>query len=140
MPFKAQKYEFVELQVQGVAGGNTGTQFFFSDLPKLRCVTTQAITTYTTNTLSYTPTGNALPTLAVLKNSFLVLYLNERQDVWRLPLLELNRIQNASTDPFVRGLYEFNNVKITWDKSYVQTAVAPANTSNFSFCFGVYYA
>jgi hypothetical protein len=36
-------------------------------------------------------------------------------------------------------LPEFSGQKITWDKSYITIASAPANTTNISFVFGVYY-
>ena len=140
MAFKALKYEFVELQVQGTATGQTLTRFNFPDLPKLRYTALQGLSTYTPGTLTKSPTGNDLPTLAILQTAYLVLYSNERQDLYRIPLLEMNRIQNSSNDPFIRSLFEFNNQKVTWDKSYIELGTSPLNTTNFSFCLGVYYA
>lgn len=140
MAFKALKYEFVELLVQGTAGGQTLTRFNFPDLPKLRYTALQGLSCYTPGTLTKTPNGNDLPTLAILKNAFLVLYSNERQDLYRIPLLEMNRIQNADTDPFIRSLFEFSNQKVTWDKSYIELGTSPLNTTNFAFALGVFYA
>jgi hypothetical protein len=139
MAYKALKYEFVEIQVPGVAGGQTNTQWNFPDLPKLRYTSLQAMTTYTAGTITASPTNVPPPATSILAKSYLVLYANERQDLYRIPLLELNRIQNSATDPFVRSLFEFGGVKVTWEKSYVQIASAPANTTNISFQFGVYY-
>jgi hypothetical protein len=70
-----------------------------------------------------------------------VLYANERQDLYRIPLVSLVRTQatTSASTPFVRGLYEFQGQKVTYDKSFVQIASAPANTTNFSFIFGIYY-
>lgn len=140
MAFKSLKYEFVELVVQGTATGQTLTRFNFPDLPKLRYTALQAISTYTPNTLTKTPNGNDLPTLAILQNAYLVLYANERQDLYRIPLLEMNRIQNASTDPFIRSLFEFSNQKVTWDKSYIELGSSPNNTTTFAFALGIFYA
>lgn len=140
MAFKTLKYEFIELVVAGTATGQTLTRFNFPDLPKLRYTALQALSVYTPGTLTLSPNGNPLPTLAILQNAYLVLYSNERQDLYRIPLLEMNRIQNSSTDPFIRGLFEFNNQKVTWDKSYIELGTSPLNTSNFSFCLGVSYA
>jgi hypothetical protein len=137
MGFKAIKYEFVEIQV---AAGASSQRYAFPDLPKLRYTALQAITTYTTNTLTYCPSGNAIASLTILKNAYLVLYSNERQDLYRIPYLELNRIQNTSNDSFVRSLWEASNQKITWDKSYIELATAPTFASAASFAFGVYYA
>lgn len=140
MAFKAIKYELVELVVPGVAGGQTGTRFAFPDLPKLRYTALQAITIFTAGTITTSPIGNPIFSTTVMKTAYLTLYANERQDLYRIPMLELNRIQNSAVDPFVRSLFEFNNPKVTWDKSYIELGAAPANTANTSFLFGVYYA
>lgn len=141
MAFKTIKYEFVELVVTGVSGGQTGTRFNFPDLPKLRYTNLQALETFTVDDLSLSPLINPLFASSVIQTSYLVLYLNERQDVYRVPLISLHRTQNSATNPFVRSLFELGGVqKVTWDKSYVECAAAPANTVNTSFCFGVYYS
>jgi len=141
MAFKSQKYELVELVVPGViAPGQTQTRWNFPDLPKLRYTALQAISLFTANSVSLSPLQNVLLDLTVIKKSYLVLYANDRTDLYRIPLVELNRVQNASTDPFVRGLFEFNNQKVTWEKSYIEIASAPGNTANSSFLLGVYYA
>lgn len=140
MAFRVNKYEFVEISVAGVAStGQTGTRWSFPDLPKLRYTSLQALQVYTIATMSIAPSGTALPTLAILQKSYLVLYSNDRQDNYNVPLLTLNSIQDAVPSPFQRGLYEFSGQKVTWDKSYISIASAPANTTNFSFCFGIYY-
>jgi hypothetical protein len=137
MAFKAIKYEFVEIQV---ASGSTAVRYSFPDLPKLRYTALQAITAYTVNSLTTCPSGNAVVNMTIMKTAYLVLYSNERQDLYRIPLVELNRIQNASNDPFVRSLWEANNQKITYDKSYVELSSVPTFSSAQSFAFGVYYA
>ena len=137
MAFKAIKYEFVEIQV---VSGSSAVRYSFPDLPKLRYTALQAITAYTVNSLTSCPSGNAVVNQTIMKTAYLVLYANERQDLYRIPLVELNRIQNASTDPFVRSLWETNNQKVTWDKSYVELSAVPTFSSAQSFAFGVYYA
>lgn len=137
MALKAVKFELVEIPI---ASGSTAVRYSFPDLPKLRYTATQAITAYTVNSISNCPSGNAIVNMTIMKTAFLVLYANERQDLYRIPLVELNRIQNSSTDPFVRALWETNNQKVTWDKSYVELSVVPTFGSAASFLFGVYYA
>lgn len=139
MAFKATKFEFVEILVPGVAGGQTQTLFNFPDLPKLRYTSLQAISVYTAGTITATPSNYTPITTAILQKSYLVLYANDRQDLYRIPLLELNRFQNSANEPFVRQMYEFPGQKVTWDKSFIQIANAPANTSNLAFAFGIYY-
>lgn len=139
MAFKALKYEYVEILLPGVAStGQTGTKWNFPDLPKLRYTSLQALEIYTPNAMSTTVSGKTPVTLAILQKSYLVLYADDRQDLYRIPLIVLNRIQ-ASTDPFIRPLYEFAGQKVTWDKSYIEIGSAPANTSDLSFAIGIYY-
>jgi len=143
MPFKSQKYELIELVVTGVAGGQTQTRWNFPDLPKLRYTALQAISFFTAGTITASPLNNPLLPTSVLAKSYLVLYANDRTDLYRIPLLEMNRVQNLNagvSDPFVRGLFEFNNQKVTWEKSYIEIASSPANTANQSFLLGVYYS
>ena len=142
MAFKAAKYELVELLVPGVAStGQTNTQWSFPDLPKLRYTSLLAIETFGVDTVTASPNNVAAPTAAILQKSYLVLYANDRQDLYRIPLVSLVRTQatTSASTPFVRGLYEFQGQKVTYDKSFVQIASAPGNTTNFSFIFGIYY-
>jgi hypothetical protein len=140
MAFRVNKFELVEISVPGVAStGQTGTRWNFPDLPKLRYTSLQALQVFSIATLTIAPSGQALATTAILQKSYLVLYSNDRQDNYNVPLLSLNCIQDASNTPFQRGLYEFSGQKATWDKSYISIASAPANTTNFSFVFGIYY-
>jgi hypothetical protein len=140
MAFRVNKFELVEISVPGVAStGQTGTRWNFPDLPKLRYTSLQALQVFSIATLTIAPSGQALSSTAILQKSYLVLYSNDRQDNYNVPLLSLNCIQDASNTPFQRGLYEFSGQKATWDKSYISIASAPANTVNFSFVFGIYY-
>ena len=141
MAFKALKYELVELVIPGIAGGGqTGTRWNFPDLPKLRYTSLQAVQLFTPGTITTSPLGNALITTAALKYGYLTFYANERQDLYRIPLLEMNHIQNSATDPFSRQLFEFAGQKVTWEKSYIEFGQAPGNTSTGSILLGVYYA
>jgi len=143
MAFKSAKYELVTLVVSGVSsGGQTGTQFSFPDLPKLRYTNLQAMETWAVDTVPVNPNNVAVPSAAIIQKSYLVLYANERQDLYRIPLISLCRTQavTGATAPFVRALYEFApGTQVTWDKSFIQLASAPANTSDISYIFGVYY-
>jgi hypothetical protein len=140
MAFKAMKYELVELVIPGVAGGQTGTRWNFPDLPKLRYTSLQAVSVFTDGTLTTSPLGNTLMPTSVLKTAYLTFYANERQDLYRIPLLEMNHIQNSANDPFSRQLFEFTGQKVTWEKTFIELGAAPANTANRSIVLGVYYA
>ena len=143
MAFKAAKYEFVTINVPGVAStGQTQTLWNFPDLPKLRYTALLAMETFGVDTLTVNPNNVANASATILSKSFLVLYANERQDLYRIPLISLVRIQaqTGGATPFNRAMFEFQGgPKVTWDKSYVTIASAPANTTDVSFNFGVYY-
>ena len=134
MAFKSQKFEFVEVIIPA---GVTATRFNFPDLPKLRYTSLLAMESYTSNDITQTPTGNTPIAVTDLQNAFLVLYADERQDLYRIPLITLHRTQNTANDPFVRSLFEFVGQKVTWDKSYVEFGTAPVG--QISIPFGVYY-
>lgn len=141
MAFKAAKYELVELVVPGIAvTGQTGTRFNFPDLPKLRYVTTQALQFIPDSVLGTSPQNNAnIEGGAGVANCMLVLYADERQDLWRIPIYTLNNFQNTNSTS-IFNLWELKGQQIVWDKSYIEFTVAPGNTSNESLLLGVYYA
>jgi len=139
---KIQNYQFVEIVVPQ---SSTGTRFYFPDQPQLRFTSLLNLVCYTTGTATNSIlSGNPLLSTANLKNTYLVLYANDKEAVNRIPVLELNRVASNSTtaDPYVFSLNAFAGQQIVWSKSYIQTPVAYSSitTSNYSVCFGVYYA
>jgi hypothetical protein len=135
MAFKTQKYELVEVPIT-----STQTRWAFPDQPKLRYTSLQALTTFSATSVTKSPLGNDVINISNLKLAYLTLYANDRNDVYRVPMIELNRVQNSATDPFVRSLFEFNGMKITWEKSYIEFASAPTISTAQSIILGVYYS
>jgi len=113
MAFKAAKYELVEVLVPGVGGGQTQVQWSFPDLPKLRYTSLLAMESWAIDTLEKSPNNVDTPTAAIMEKSYLVLYSNERQDLYRIPLISLIRQQatTGASAPFVRALFEFQGQK-----------------------------
>lgn len=138
---KVQQYEFIEVVVPQ---SSTGTRFYFPDQPQLRFVSMLNLVCYTPDTITNSVlSGNPLLTIANLKTSFLVLYYNDKESVAKIPVLELNRVAtNSATGAFSYDITPFAGQQIIWAKSYIQTPTAYASISgsNFSICFGVYYA
>lgn len=138
---KVQQYEFIEVVVPQ---SSTGTRFYFPDQPQLRFVSLLNLVCYTPDTITNSVlSGNPLLTIANLKNTYLVLYYNDKESVNRIPVLELNRVAtNSATGAFSFDITPFAGQQIIWAKSYIQTPLAYSSitTSNFSVCFGVYYA
>jgi len=138
---KVQNYEFLEIVIPA---SSTGTRFYAPDQPQLRFTSLLNLVCYTTDTISNSIlSGNPLLSIANLQKTFLVLYYNDKESVNRIPVLELNRVvSNAATAAFSFDITPFAGQQIIWAKSYIQTPVAYSSisASNFSVCFGVYYA
>lgn len=133
---RIEKFELVEIYVPS---GSTASRWAFPDLPKLRYTALLAMEYYSVSAISTAPSGRAPISVANAQKAYLTLYADERQDIYRVPLYAMNRVQ-ASTDPFVRALSLFKGQKITWDKSYVEFTTLTAPGADQSICFGVYYA
>jgi hypothetical protein len=139
---KVQQYEFIEVVIPQ---SSTATRFYFPDQPQLRFVSMLNLVCYTPGVVTNSIlSGNALLSLTNLKNTYLVLYYNDRESVNRIPVLELNRIatNSASGDPYAFAITPFAGQQIIWAKSYIQTpsAYGSISSASFSCCFGVYYA
>ena len=138
---KVQNYEFLEIVIPA---SSSGTRFYAPDQPQLRFTSLLNLVCYTTDTISNSIlSGNPLLSIANLQKTFLVLYYNDKESVSRIPVLELNRVvSNAATAAFSFDITPFAGQQIIWAKSYIQTPTAygSISASNFSVCFGVYYA
>ena len=140
---KYEGYQAVELRVTGVAStGQTITTWSFGDLPYLRPnrAAIVGIEVITANSITGGPiTGTTVATVAQMKTAALTLYSFGTELIQKIPLLKLNNIQNASTDPFIPQVFYLNGIGIDWTKSYVSFNAAPGNTSDVVIPFGVYY-
>lgn len=138
---KIQNFEFIECVVPQ---SSTGTKFFFPDQPQLRFTSLLNLVCYTTDTCTNSIlSGNPLLTIANLKNTYLVLYANDKEAVNRIPVLSLNpQGTTTASSSWVYQIAPFAGQQIVWSKSYIQTPVAYSSisASNFSVTFGVYYA
>ena len=139
---KVQNYEFIEIPIQQ---GSTQNRFYTPDQPQLRFVSLLNLVCYTPDVITHSIiSGNPLLTLADMQTTFLVLYYNDKEAVSRIPVLELNRVatNSAAANPFSFAITPFAGQQIIWAKSYITTPTAYAGigASNFSVCFGVYYA
>ena len=128
-----ENYQFVSIQMQSAQG-----RYYFPDLPNLREVYTTGLIFYPPNISSidtnmFTPTPNWI-------NGYLTLNCNGEEFVQKLGLINLITInQNNKQNPF--GLTTFPNVKIQYQKSYIELAYGTSAPSFPScFMFGVYYS
>ena len=146
MYFKASKTVLVEVIVPATA--TSPGRFPFTDQPYLRTdnektVVIDAIELISDQALTNSPISTTpVATAAEITNGVLTLNVEGFEDFQSVPLATLNRI-NADTAagfvPWVNDLFALNEVKrINWQKSYIQTVVAPI-APPFSYLFQVYY-
>lgn len=147
--FKNVRTQLIEIPVIGVPSpGNADLRFNFPNLPYLDYTFLRSIETFTVNDMSVAPSNTVVIDAATLKKSFLTLFINEigsdgkttpggGEWIRSIPLTSLHRMQNASTDPFVRDLFLLDNQVVSWDKCYINVANAIGNTDNKVFVFNV---
>ena len=135
---RVANYEFISVNVPA---SSTATRYYFPDLPNLRYVSLINIEAYSGRAISTDPNGLAICPDTDFGRAFLVLYANERESIFRIPLIALNRVVPNSSNyvAAVQNLYEFNGQKVVYPKSYVQLGAAPSVATSFNFCFGVFY-
>lgn len=141
---RIKRWEMVELVVPA---GTTGSKINYPDIPQLRDDTTQDIIvkgleSFSIESMPLSPMGNVVATTAQLQNAFLVLYIEDEESVLYLPLIKLNAMFASLGTGTMQQQFEpteLENVKIDWNKTYIQFATPPANEDQFSIMLGVSY-
>ena len=135
------RFQLVDLAVPGVpATGQTGTRFFFSDQPFLRHAIHKAVEVYFDTDVTISPISNNNVTGSGINvTAFLTLVQSGTEMAQKVPLVKLHNLYSSNSGPYVPALWLVQNWNIDWSKSYVELTAAPANTTNLSFLFGVYY-
>lgn len=139
--YKSQLIEVIQ------PANSTATKLQFQDFPYLRGRQIYGIEIYTANDMTNSPTGKALPTTAQSKLAYLTLYLDDQSTgaknvgewIQNVPFASMHRIQNSSTDPFVRQMFEMTGQVVYWEKCFFNFATSLGNTSDVSFCMTVYF-
>ena len=130
------RFESVEVLIPA---SSSNTRYYLPNLPNLSGALISAIQVYTPGTLSASPnTGSTLVTEADLKKSFITLYSGDLQLIYNAPLLAFSNIINSASNPYTNSLPDINNMIISWTKSFISLASAPA-TTNCVYALGVYY-
>jgi hypothetical protein len=143
--FQATKrYELIELQIPL---NSTATRFNIPDQPQLRTdqdadIAIQGIETFDITGVPLSPNNVPVATLAFLQQTYLTLYVEGEESLYRIPLIQIKRIANESaTSPYQWTLQKLKNVQVDWTKSYVFTPAAygAGVFASFSFLFGLHY-
>lgn len=137
--FKLRKFELVTIVVAAASGDR---EFYFPDQPNLRNARILTISSY--NGFINTKDPNNINTMTVndLRQSYLVLNINDKEDV-KLPMVILSNFANpqgASTDVSntINGYLPFAGQVVTWSKSYVKFPNGH-DAGQFSIMLGVFY-
>jgi hypothetical protein len=142
-----KRYELLELVIPPNYGAS---RINYPDIPQLRDDTTQdiiirGIETFSIEAMPLSAQGGVVATTVQLQNAFLTLYVDGEESVRRIPLIRLNNMFQAaaagtSFQEFERT--ELENLKIDWNKTYIEFA-QPPNTgganAQFSIMLGVIY-
>ena len=141
-----KRYELVELVIPA---NSTGTRFPYPDIPQLRDDTTQDIVimgleTFSVDAMPLSPNGNPVATMADLQNSFLILYIDGEESMRQIPLVRMQPIWESLNTGLLQGVLkelDVENLRVDWNKSYIQAAAPYAAGANpqFSIMLGVWY-
>jgi hypothetical protein len=141
------KSQLIEIILPGVATtGNQQTKIQFNDQPYLRFKKIQGVEVLNSADMTLSPSNKTPISNNQMRTAYLTLYLNDPQNpanvgewIQNVPFTLLHRIQNASNDPFIRSMFNLNDVVIYWEKCYISLPVAYANTTDVSFLIQVYF-
>ena len=136
--FKVGKYELVTIVVQA---GDTRQEYYFPDLPNLRNAHIQTISVYNEATVTTDPNNIATMTTADVRQSFLVLNINDKEDV-KIPMGTLCNLKYQGSPIYntanQNGYMPFAGQIVTWPKSYVKFPNGH-DAGQFSIVIGVFY-
>jgi hypothetical protein len=138
------RYELLEIQI---AANSTSTRFNIPDQPQLRSdqdadIAVQAIEAFEILDVPLSPNAVALVSLANLQATYLTLYNDGEESLYRIPLIQLHRIRSSATASFYSNtLQKLRNKQIDWTKSYFFTPspYGSGTFATFSFLLGVHY-
>jgi len=136
-----ERFELLEIQIPA---NTTQTRFNIPDQPQLRTdqdadIIIQGIDVYNVLEIPLSANGVAVVSVADMAKTFLTLYVDQEESIYRIPLVQMHRIRNAgATDFYAPELQRFRNIQVDWTKSYFYSGVAWAQTT-FSFLLGVHY-
>lgn len=138
------RYELLEIQIPANV---TQTKFLIPDQPQLRSdqdadIIIQGLEAFDIDAVPLSPANVPLVTTANMKNTYLTLYVEGEESLYRIPMIRLNPVFNAAaTSPSVYEILKIRNKQVDWTKSYftTPTAYGAGAGATFSFLLGVHY-
>jgi len=135
---RVSKFSLVSISVTAV-----GNKWYFPDQPQLRGKKIQKIVAYDDRLIPFSPDNVPLIQGGSFADIFLVLYVNDREDI-KMPCSHLFTQTSAISASAVQnnnGYIPLFDLPIVWEKSYVNApgSYTPLNPQEV-FMFGVFYA
>jgi hypothetical protein len=143
-----KRYDLLEINI---TANNTATKFNIPDQPQLRTdqdadVVIQAIETFSIFDVALSPNNVAVASEVILQSTYLTLYIDGEESIYRVPMLQLHRITNTMNGSGVtigatQEISKFKNLQVDWTKSYFSTPqpYGGGTFASFSFLLGVHY-
>lgn len=148
MVFKIRKSQYIEVFVPAAASGSQ--RFNFPDQPQLRNTVIDGLSVYCVADMTKTPSGYNTITEAILKKSYLTLFVTDMDDknsprpgmgeyINVMPFVDFHNIQSGTANvPFSRTAFDFGGMRCDWAKSYITTADG-IGAGDIAFLLNVYY-
>jgi hypothetical protein len=140
-----KRHELIEVVVTN--GDSAGNKITIGDIENLRNDATQdiiitGIQALTVEALPLSPQGNPVWTTAQMQNAFLTLYINNEESVLTLPCVRLNNMFESSGTGTMFQQFQpipFENLMVSWFKSYFWLAAPYDTGTTFSIILSVEY-
>lgn len=133
------KFELVELYISTENSGKQKWNFPLNpDIQNKRVLFVDA---YSIETMSVSPQGHAVVSVANFIKSYLTLYNTKMQleNIQQVPLPAINAFYvPGGTTPNSQERILINNATTDWNKSYITIGSTPG-VGDFSYVFGVWY-
>ena len=133
------RFELVEVYID--AGQVNQSKFTFPTDNNLQGRRVLYVDAYSVETMSISPTGRTVISVATFLKSSLTMYttLMQKQNIQNIPFAALNPYQiTGGTAPNAQTRILLNNPQTDWNKCIIDTGT-PIGVSGVSFCLGVFY-
>jgi hypothetical protein len=139
-----KRHELIEVVIVG--GLSNGNKVTIGDIPNLRNDDTQdiiitGIQVLTIEALPVSPQGNPVWTTVDMQNAFLTLYIANEESVLELPCVRLNNMFGPAAGTMFQQFepVPFENLVVSWYKSYLSLATPWDTGTTFSVILSVEY-
>lgn len=135
-------YEGVELIVPVLS---TANQINFPDIPELRSdsekdIIITSIRVHNSDSVPFSFANNPVASATQIGQAFLTLYILGSERFFRVPLIEfMSTYSTTASRQWSDRIFETENLRVDWTKSYLTFPVALANPAQLCYLFSFGY-